>query len=121
MNFQERVGHWISACFGHSTEDKTIPRSHRFLEEALELAQATGCTQEQANDLVRYVFSRPVGPVKDEIGGTLLTLASLANTVGVDMSYCGELELIKNYARIEKIRAKAASKTPGSALPGGAA
>jgi hypothetical protein len=47
----------------------------------------------------------------------LVTLAALSNTVGIDMDEAGERELDRNWSRIDKIRAKQASKPQGSALP----
>jgi hypothetical protein len=42
--FQHRVRDWVLACFGEVIAADVTERNHRFLEEALELVQAKGCT-----------------------------------------------------------------------------
>jgi NTP pyrophosphatase (non-canonical NTP hydrolase) len=90
---------------------------HRFLEEAIELAQASKCSREDAHALVDYVFSRPDGDKLQETGGVLVTLAALCSAQGIDMDNAGEEELRRNWSRIDKIRAKQAAKPKGTALP----
>jgi hypothetical protein len=96
----------------------SIERNHRFLEEALELVQANGCTREDAHALVDYTFGRPVGELAQEVGGVLVTLAALCNAIGCDMATAGDYELDRVQTLIEKIRAKQAAKPHGSPLPG---
>lgn len=115
--FQLRVREWVSACFPTRSQLDREERTHRFLEEALELAQAHGCTKADALALVEYVFARPDGEPLQETGAVLVTLAALSNTVGIDMNEAGERELERNWSRIDKIREKQASKPQGSALP----
>jgi NTP pyrophosphatase (non-canonical NTP hydrolase) len=92
-------------------------RTHRFLEEALELAQASGCSRDEVLALVNYVYGRPEGKVEMEVGGVLVTLAGLCGALKLDMEAAGEAELKRNWDRIELIRAKQASKPHGSPLP----
>ena len=94
-----------------------IERTHRFLEEALELAQANGCSREDAWALVDYVYDRPVGTPGLEVGGVMVTLAALCSAGMIDMDEAGDRELKRNWERIDTIRAKQAAKPPGSALP----
>lgn len=115
--FQARVHEWTTACFPTSARADVAERAHRFLEEAIELAQASNCTREDAHALVDYVFSRPEGETFQEVGGVLVTLAALCNIKDTDMELAGEQELSRNWSRIEQIRAKQASKPQGSALP----
>lgn len=117
QSYQSRVREWVVACFPPFAQRDHMERTHRFLEEALELAQANGCSQEDAHALVRYVFSRPEGDLTEETGGVLVTLAALCNAVGVNMDEAGERELQRNWHRIEKIRAKQASRPAASPLP----
>ena len=116
-SFQRRVWQWIVACFPESAHRDIGERNHRFLEEALELAQANGCTMEEAYQLVGYVFDRPSGDPRQEAGGVMVTLAALCNAVEIDMNDAGEHELDRNWARIDRIRQKQAAKPHGSALP----
>ena len=118
MSFQENVGTWMFSCFGEEISQDRTERNHRFLEEALELVQALGCTQSEAHQLVSYVFDRPEGDVNQEVGGVMVTLAALCLVNGFDMQQAGEAELTRIWAHIDKIRAKQAAKPKHSPLPG---
>lgn len=118
MSFQQRVLEWATACFGDGFVKDKRTRTHRFLEEALELAQATECTQEEAHQLVDYVFGRPMGELKQEVGGVQTTLAALCAVRGIDMLYAGEAELKRIWTKVDVIRAKEATKPQYSPLPG---
>jgi hypothetical protein len=116
-SFQNRVWEWIAACFPPAASLDRNERTHRFLEEALELSQANGCSRDEALALVNYVYGRPVGQPELEVGGVMVTLAGLCGAFGIDMEAAGEAELKRNWDRIEAIRAKQASKPHGSPLP----
>lgn len=115
--FQDRVAAWYRACFPNYAEIGRTERAHRFLEEALELAQANRCSHEDAHALVDYVFGRPPGLPEGEVGGVMVTLAVLCEVSGLDMRTSGDQELARNWRRIEAIRAKREAKPAGSALP----
>lgn len=117
MTFQVRVAEWMKTCFSMQISADQAERNHRFLEEALELVQANGCTQHEAHQLVDYVFGRKIGQVHQEIGGVMLTLAALCNASGEDMAGAGEEELRSVWTRIEQILAKHAAKPKNSPLP----
>jgi hypothetical protein len=111
------VEHWLDACFPASVRADRSERTHRFLEEALELAQANGCSRDDVIALVDYVFRRPAGQPDQEVGGVMVTLASLCSAVGISMDEAGNRELDRNWDRIDVIRAKQQSKPHGSPLP----
>lgn len=115
--FQRRVGGWVLACFGPDIAKNKAERNHRFLEEALELVQACGCTKDDAHLLVEYVYGRDIGKPKQEVGGTMITLTALCNANGIDLDDAAEDELERCYDKIELIRKKQASKRKDSALP----
>jgi hypothetical protein len=117
--FQSRVRNWLFHCFGDAICRDTTERNHRFLEEALELVQSTGCTRSEAHQLVDYVFSRPVGDPFQEVGGVAVTFAALCSCVGIDQGAAGEAELarITRPDVMEKVRAKQAAKPKHSPLP----
>lgn len=119
--FQARVQPWMMACFGPEIAADRSERSHRFLEESLELVQACGCTADEAHQLVDYVYGRPVGEPDQEVGGVMVTLAALCLAAGLDMHQAGERELTRIWGAVEKIRAKQAAKPKHSPLPGGGA
>lgn len=107
----------MTACFPPAVARDRQERTHRFLEESLELAQANGCTREQALALVDYVYGRPEGRPELEVGGVMVTLASLCGASGIEMEEAGEAELRRNWERIDAIRRKQAAKPHGSPLP----
>jgi hypothetical protein len=115
--FQTRVGEWMKACFPSEVIGDKLERADRFIEEALELVQATGYSAYRAHALVDYTFNRPVGEAFQEVGGVTVTLAALCNPHGIDMDEAAETELARVWTKIEKIRAKQAAKPVGSALP----
>lgn len=117
-DFQRRVSIWVRHCFGDEIANDRVERTHRFLEEALELAQACDCTREEALQLVDYVFGRPQGEISQEVGGVEVTLAALCAARGLDKKWCGETEIDRVWAKVDKIRAKQAVKPRFGPLPG---
>lgn len=115
--FQERVQPWLMACFGEMIAGDREERNHRFLEEALELVQACGCTASEAHQLVDYVYGREVGDPPQEVGGVMVTLAALCLANGLDMHANAETELARIWTKVEAIRAKQAAKPKHSPLP----
>lgn len=116
-DFSARTMDWYLACFGPVRQGDRVERVHRFLEEALELAQAQDCTKEDAHALVEYVYSRPKGDIGNEVGGVMITLAVLCEIAEVSMHKAGEEELARNWKRMDAIRAKRRDKPAGSPLP----
>jgi len=116
-SFQVRVDEWLRACFSADICKNKAERTHRFLEESIELAQANGCSIEDAKALVEYVYGRPKGRPELEVGGVLVTLAGVCVATHIDMENAGELELTRNWTRIEVIREKRAVAPVGSPLP----
>jgi hypothetical protein len=114
---QRSVHRWMKACFGERIAKDKIERNHRFLEESLELVQSTGCSRSEAHQLVDYVFNRPVGEVRQEVGGVGLTLAALCNAQDIDMFEATYNELDRVWGKIDVIREKQANKPQHSPLP----
>jgi NTP pyrophosphatase (non-canonical NTP hydrolase) len=115
--FQDRVDAWIQHCFGPAIGADKVERNHRFIEEALELVQAGGCTASEAHQLVDYVFGRPVGEMGQEVGGVMNTLAALCTAHGIDLDHEAEKELQRVWQKLDQIRAKQAAKPKHSPLP----
>jgi hypothetical protein len=120
LSFQDRVEPWLLECFGEVIAGDKAERNHRFLEEALELVQACECTADEAHKLVDYVYGRPVGEKRQEIGGVMVTLAALCIAQGLDMHAAGDRELsrIMQPEVVVKIREKQKRKPAMSPLPG---
>lgn len=115
--FQARVAPWMQACFGQEISADVTERNHRFLEEALELVQAKGCTADEAHQLVDYVYGRDIGEPHQEVGGVMVTLAALCLASNLDMQVAGEDELARIWTKVDQIRAKQAAKPKHSPLP----
>jgi len=115
--FQQRVQPWMMACFGAEISADTKERNHRFFEESTELVQAGGMTASEAQQLVDYVYGRPVGDPAQEVGGVMVTLAALCLANGLDMHQAAEVELARIWTKVEAIRAKQAAKPKYSPLP----
>lgn len=117
VTFQARVAPWMAACFGAVIATDRVERNNRFLEEALELAQACGGTASEAHQLVDYVYGRPVGEPSQEVGGVMVTLATLCLANMLDMHEAAETELSRIWGKIPQIRAKQAAKPKHGPLP----
>jgi hypothetical protein len=117
-SFQDGVRSWLLKCFGEAIAYNVAERNHRFLEEALELVQARACSREEAHQLVDYVFDRPPGEPKQEVGGVMVTLAGLCIAAGYNMDAAGDVELSRIWTKIDAIRKKQAAKPKFSPLPG---
>jgi hypothetical protein len=119
-SFQARVAPWMQECFGPEISADQTERNHRFLEEALELVQACGCSADEAHKLVDYVFARPVGEKSQEVGGVHVTLAALCLAQDIDSQAAAESELarIMQPEMVERIREKQKRKPAMSPLPG---
>lgn len=117
-NYQFAVDVWMLECFGAEISADVVERNHRFLEEALELVQANGCTKSEALQLVDYVFGRPIGEIGQEVGGVMVTLAALCSAAGINLNGAAAVELERVWTKVEAIRAKQAAKPKHSPLPG---
>lgn len=79
---QKMIAQWTADTFG---PDMMSPheRIQRFIEEAIELAQAEGLPIEKVDAIARYVYGRPPGDPVQELGGVGLTLIAYAAAKGV--------------------------------------
>ena len=116
-DFQKYCWDWLKPVFGgdDSAYLKAISReerARRFGEEAIELLQAAGLPKSDVLQLVDYVYSRPVGDEAQEVGGTMVTLASLCEALCYNMTEEGWKEIHRCYQPeiMEKIRNKQISK-----------
>lgn len=127
-SFQARVSWWMDQCFLPSLYCNMTERGDRLLEEVLELLQSHGYDRERVPTLVDYVYGRPVGVPRQEVGGVMVTLGGYCWIAGLDMHACGEAELarINKPEVMAKIRAKQEAKNalhfdtplPGSSQDG---
>lgn len=115
--FQDRVQPWMLECFGAEIAADKLERGDRLLEEVFELLQSADYPRERIHSLEGYVFDRPAGEPKQEVGGVMVTLAAYCLAHGLDMHDAGEAELARIWTKVAAIRAKQAAKPTGSALP----
>ena len=118
VSFQNEVGDWVLRTFGQETADNITERGLRFFEEATELAQSVGLKKHDCQALVDYVFDRPGGHTKQEVGGVMICLAALCNAASISLRECQQAELIRIWHQVEHIRAKhLAKQQAGIAVP----
>ena len=86
---------WGCRCFGAAHMNNRGIRALRFGEEAIELMQACGVSEEKAAELVRVVYSRPAGMPHQEVGGSMVTLAVLCRTIGIDLEDAFQIEILR--------------------------
>jgi hypothetical protein len=110
-DYQARVGAWMRDVFSAGGADLRT-RIDRFLEEAFELAQSLDYDPGRILPIRDYVYGRPIGDPKQEMGGVMVTLAALAGAADIDMDEEGERELTRiHLPEVKaKIMAKQASK-----------
>lgn len=74
---------WACQTFGTETAANTGERISRFAEESLELMQSAGMDKTAVLKLVDYVYSRPAGEIKQEIGQVGVSLLGYAEHLGI--------------------------------------
>jgi hypothetical protein len=118
-SFQDRVAAAHHALF-HDDPTDVEERRARFLEEAIELAQAFGMPTEDMHALVERQRTRPAGEPEMEVGGVAVTLASLCVVAGINLSACAEedLRILNTPEKIAHVRAKRATRHGRGPLPG---
>lgn len=103
MSALSRIAHeWAERCFGRSHVFHMPLRTLRTVEEAIELCQAFGVPKEKVIQAVETVYSRPAGEAEQEIGGVLLTVAILCESMGVEADALLERELTRVLAKSPK-------------------
>lgn len=108
---QQQCADWVIDTFGTAAMDSTEERLLRFAEEALEVLQAGGLSEERIDALKAHVYSRPVGEISQEIGGASVTLMLLAENIGQSVQKCERVEMERVFAKDPAaFRAKHATK-----------
>lgn len=104
QTLQARVLEWMCSTFAEEIILNRRERNQRFLEEALELVQSLECTRAEAHQLVDYVFGRPVGKPRSEVGGVLVTLSALCSAASFEMGSCWDTELTRCWEIRDRIQ-----------------
>jgi NTP pyrophosphatase (non-canonical NTP hydrolase) len=82
---QKRVSKWVNARFGNACLTDNHERALRVLKEALELAQAAGVSPAEIIAVANHVWSRPIGDIRQEHAGVLVSLLASATSNGIDL------------------------------------
>lgn len=90
---------WGCRCFGTEHMTNRSIRALRFTEEAIELAQVCGVSQDKLHAVVHMVYSRPGGDALQEIGGSIVTLSVLARILGYDIEAAFDTEVRRCIAK----------------------
>jgi hypothetical protein len=115
--FQTAVDAWMAEILGPEISADKTERVYRFLEEALELVQALGCSKSDVLKLIDYTYNRPEGEPAQEVGGVMMTLAALCSAHGIKLDKAAWDERHRCWEQRKRIRAKQLSKPKGSPLP----
>lgn len=97
---------WGVRCFGTQHVFNRKIRALRFLEEAIELAQACDIPKRKVAKLVKAVYARDVGNARQEVGGCMVTLAVFANAAHLDLEEEFDREVRRVLAKDPKYFAK---------------
>jgi hypothetical protein len=90
---QEECAKWVRETFGEASLTNVQTRIARFMEEAIELAQAEDFPKERLHALVEFVYDRAKGVPFQEVGGVSTTLLSYCASVGIDADDAEDIEL----------------------------
>ena len=93
---QREAMRWVRETFGDENA-APVERARRLLEEALELAQATGVSREDATKLAAHVYAkRPRATRRRKAGGVGVTLLAYCESIraSADAAECLELARI---------------------------
>lgn len=108
--FQQQARDWAYEVFGAEICENQHERSLRFIEEAIELAQAANCPKEDVLKLVDEVYGKTRGNVINEAGDCLLCLSLLCTMHGISLSEASNKVLLRVVNNKEAIRKKALAK-----------
>lgn len=93
------VYEWALRAFGKEHVYNQRTRALRVLEEAVELAQCCGVPREKALELILIVYKRPIGELKQELGGVLTTVNIFCIANGLDPDEVFEDEVSRVLAK----------------------
>lgn len=109
-SLQDGLYEWLVYALGEDTATNPKDRAMRVLEEAVELAQALGVSEEACHRQVVHTYARPAGEPSQEVAGVINGALMAAQCIGVDGLLMAEEELIRVWDRVEEIRVKNRTK-----------
>jgi NTP pyrophosphatase (non-canonical NTP hydrolase) len=96
---QARVFEWCVAAFGVDHSTNVEQRGLRLAEEAIEAAQAAKCDPATLHKLIDYIYAKPPGDLKQELGGVGLCVMAMANAAGFSADAAEEIEIARVLAK----------------------
>jgi len=99
-----RIGAWASDCLGDQQVASKKERAYRFFEEALELAQAAGLSQEEAAEMLKVTYGRSPGFIEEEVADVRIALSVLCVPYDIDPEIVTERKLAECMANSDIIR-----------------
>lgn len=110
-DLQDRTQMWVATAFPDRPVDVKT-RAARFLEEALEAAQAAGLHRDDAILVMAQVYANPPGELAQELGGSMTTLCALAAAAGLDLQNVSHSEITRMETPeiIDRVRRRQAAK-----------
>lgn len=96
---QKQALAWACNTFTPAVALNLKERSSRFIEEAIELAQAAGLGKAAVLAIVDRVYTRKPGGVHREVGQAVMTLEALAELFSID----ADVEADKELKRVQSI------------------
>ncbi len=92
---QQIVHDWVRSIFGSEIALSVPERVARFLEEAVELAQAEHMPIEAVLRLVQHIYAKPPGEPYQEVGGVSVTLLAYCAAAGLSAEECECTEIAR--------------------------
>ena len=121
---QRAVHSWCCDAFGIEHASSVPQRAVRMLEEAIELYQACDGDLAMAHKLLDFVFARPVGTIKSELGGVGMTVLALAEAARISADEAENAEFdrvlakpLKHFHQRNEAKNAAGFDVTGSAYP----
>lgn len=111
LHLSARIAKWVTECLGSKALFDPKERALRLIEEAIEIGQVEGLTEDDVIRVAKYVMGRPIGERTNEAGGTLVCVLAYCYAVGLDPYETCEREVSRiESADFDKIRTKHAAK-----------
>lgn len=112
---------WAITAFTHAQATSLPQRGLRLLEETIEAYQACGGDPALAHKLVDFVFARPIGDLRQELGGVGVGVLALAAAAGFSADEAERTEIERVLAKpLEHFQERNAAKNAAGFLATGA-
>lgn len=96
---QARIKQWIIQTLGNNVYQDKRERALRIVEEAIEVCQACEVNPAYIQRLIAHVYAKPVGEIRQEVGGVLFTALAMCENIGADYKVILQNEIERAYER----------------------